>query len=63
VAEVKKGNFLITITENGKEKDALIVKVADAKFAPTNCKLTSFYGEQNQIILTDLDRNDTNQDQ
>lgn len=40
VAEVKKGNFQLTITENGKEKDAIIIKPADANFKPTNCKLT-----------------------
>ena len=37
VAEVKKGNFQVTINEKGKEKDAMIVKEAvGAKFAPTN---------------------------
>ena len=51
VAEVKKGNFQITITENGKEKDALIVKAADAKFAPTNCKLTSFTANKTKLYL------------
>lgn len=51
VAEVKKGNFQITITENGKEKDALIVKAADAKFAPTNCKLTSFMANKTKLYL------------
>lgn len=43
VAEVKSGNFQLTINENGKAKDAIIVKEkVDAKFAPTNCKITSF---------------------
>jgi hypothetical protein len=42
VAEIKKGNFQLTINENGKEKDAIIVKAVDAKFTPTNCKLTPF---------------------
>ena len=42
VAEVKKGNFQVTINENGKEKDAMIVKAAEANFKPTNCKLTAF---------------------
>jgi hypothetical protein len=51
VAEVKKGNFQITITENGKEKDALFVKATDAKFAPTNCKLTSFTANKTKLYL------------
>jgi hypothetical protein len=42
VAEVKKGNFQVTINENGKEKDAMIVKAVEANFKPTNCKLTAF---------------------
>ncbi len=42
VAEVKKGNFQVTINENGKEKDAMIVKAVDANFKPANCKLTAF---------------------
>ena len=42
VAEVKNGNFQVTINEKGKEKDAMIVKAADAKFAPSNTKLSSF---------------------
>ena len=42
VAEVKTGNFQLTINENGKAKDAIIVKAVDAKFTPTNTKLTSF---------------------
>ena len=42
VAEIKTGNFQVTINENGKAKDAIIVKAVDAKFAPTNTKLTSF---------------------
>ena len=51
VAEVKKGNFQVTINENGKEKDAMIVKAADAKFAPTNCKLTSFTASGTKLYL------------
>jgi hypothetical protein len=51
VAEVKKGNFQLTINENGKEKDALIVKAADAKFAPTNCKLTAFTANGTKLYL------------
>lgn len=51
VAEVKKGNFQVTINENGKEKDAMIVKAADANFKPTNCKLTSFTGSGTKLYL------------
>jgi len=51
VAEVKKGNFQVTITENGKEKDAMIVKAVDAKFTPTNCKLTSFTASGTKLYL------------
>jgi hypothetical protein len=42
VAEIKNGSFQVTINENGKAKDAIIVKAVDAKFAPTNTKLTAF---------------------
>jgi len=42
VAEVKAGNFQVTINENGKPKDAMIVKAAEGTFAPMDCKLSSF---------------------
>lgn len=42
VAEVKNGSFQVTINENGKAKDAITVKEVDAKFTPTNTKLTAF---------------------
>lgn len=42
VAEIKGGNFQVTINENNKPKDAIVVKTADAKFTPTDCKLTAF---------------------
>lgn len=42
VAEIKKGDFRLTIIENGEETDALIIKAADAKFSPIECKLISF---------------------
>lgn len=42
IAEVKNGNFQVTITDKSKEVDAIIVKSADKSFAPTGCKLTSF---------------------
>jgi hypothetical protein len=51
VAEVKKGNFQLTINENGKEKDAMIVKAVDANFKPTNCKLTSFTANGTKLYL------------
>ncbi|WP_333877361.1 hypothetical protein [Flavobacterium sp.] len=51
IVEVKKGNFQVTITENGKEKDAMIVKAADANFKPTNCKLSSFTAGGTKLYL------------
>lgn len=42
VAEIKGGNFQVTINENNKPKDAIVVKTADAKFTATDCKLTAF---------------------
>jgi hypothetical protein len=51
VAEVKKGNFQVTITENGKEKDAMIVKAVDANFKPTHCKLTAFTANGTKLYL------------
>jgi hypothetical protein len=50
-AEVKGGNFQITISENGKPKDAIIVKSADAKFTPSDCKLTSFTASGTKLYL------------
>ena len=38
VAEVKSGNFQLTIDG----KDAIVVKPVDSKFTPIDCKLTSF---------------------
>jgi hypothetical protein len=51
IAEVKSGNFQVTITENGKPKDAMIVKAADAKFTPMNCKLSSFTAAGTKLYL------------
>lgn len=42
VAEIKSGNFQLTINENGKPKDAITIKTIEARFSPTNCKLSSF---------------------
>ena len=47
VAEIKTGNFQVTIDG----KDALIVKAVDAKFAPTNVKLSSFTGSGTKLYL------------
>lgn len=47
VAEVKAGNFQVTI--DGKE--ALTVKAVDAKFAPTNVKLSSFMASGTKLYL------------
>lgn len=51
VAEVKKGNFQVTINEKGKEIDAMIVKATDATFAPTNTKLSSFNVKDVKLYL------------
>lgn len=51
VAEVKAGNFQVTISENGKPKDAITVKAVDAKFAPTNVKLSSFTATGTKLYL------------
>lgn len=47
VAEVKANNFQVTIDG----KDAINVKAVDAKFAPTNVKLTSFTGSGTKLYL------------
>lgn len=68
VAEVKNGTFQLTINENGKPKDAITIKNVDAKFAPTNTKLTAFKANgaalylltytENNILKTDLKTED-----
>jgi len=47
VAEVKTGNFQITIDG----KDAIEVKPVDAKFTPTDVKLTSFTASGTKLYL------------
>lgn len=47
VAEVKTGNFQITIDG----KDAIVVKPVDAKFTPTDVKLTSFTASGTKLYL------------
>lgn len=62
VAEVKSGNFQLTINENGKPKDAIVIKATDVKFAPTNCKLTSFKASGSTLYLltwTEVTQNKT----
>ena len=51
IAEVKNGNFQVTITEKGKEMDAIVVKSADKSFVPTACKLTSFKASGASLYL------------
>ena len=51
VAEIKKGNFQLTINENGKEKDVIIIKPADANFKPSNCKLTAVTASGTKLYL------------
>ena len=40
--EIKSGKFQISITENGKLKDAIVIKEVDSKFSPVDCKLSVF---------------------
>ncbi|WP_298140997.1 hypothetical protein [Flavobacterium sp.] len=47
VAEVKAGSFQITIDG----KDAIVVKPVDAKFNPTDVKLTSFTASGTKLYL------------
>ncbi|WP_293872445.1 hypothetical protein [Flavobacterium sp.] len=49
--EVKNGNFQISISEKGKNTTAFIVKVADATFAPKDCKLRSFMADGIKLYL------------
>lgn len=68
VAEIKNGNFQVTISEKGKTNDAMIVKAVDATFAPINCKLSSFTANgvklyllswtENNVVKTDLKTED-----
>jgi hypothetical protein len=51
IVEIKTGNFQVTINENGKQKDAITVKTVDAKFAPTNTKLSSFTASGTKLYL------------
>ncbi len=62
VAEVKAGNFQLTINENGKAKDAIIIKTADAKFAPKDSKLIAFTANGTKLYLlswTEITQNKT----
>ena len=50
-AEVKSGNFQITIAGKGKATDAIIVKSKDAGSAPSDCKLSSFTASTTKLYL------------
>lgn len=50
-AEVKNGNFQLSISEKGKTNDALVVKAVDASFKPTDCKLSSFMANGVKLYL------------
>ena len=64
IAEVKNGNFQITINENGVSKEAITIKSIDSKFSPVDCKLISLKANgvtlyllswsENTIIKTEL---------
>lgn len=62
VAEVKTGNYQLTITENGKPKETIIIKAADAKFSPLDVKLTTFSANGTKLYLlvwTEKSQNNT----
>lgn len=62
ILEVKSGNLQLTINENGKSKDFIIVKATDTKFAPSNCKLSSFKASGTTLYLltwTEVTQNKT----
>lgn len=50
-AEIKTGNFQLTIAENGKPKDAIIIKNVGANFTPTDCKLIAFTASGTKLYL------------
>ena len=50
-AEVKSGNFQISIAGKGKTSDAIIVKSSDAGGAPSDCKLSSFTASGTKLYL------------
>ncbi|MGV3696001.1 hypothetical protein [Flavobacterium sp.] len=49
--EIKGGNFQVAINEKGKPADAMVVKAADASFAPKDCKLSSFTASGVKLYL------------
>lgn len=51
IAEVKNGNFQISIVEKGKTIDAITVKSVDSKFAPVDGKLTAFTANGAKLYL------------
>ncbi len=50
-AEVKSGNFQITIAGKGKTSDAIVVKYSDAGGTPSDCKLSSFTASGIKLYL------------
>ncbi|TBX70206.1 hypothetical protein EZL74_05530 [Flavobacterium silvisoli] len=51
VAEVKSGNFQLTITDKGKPNDAIVIKTVDSKFVPGDCKLSAFTANGTKLYL------------
>lgn len=51
IAEVKNGNFQVTIVDKGKEVGALIVQQADKNFSPIGTKLASFKAAGTTLYL------------
>lgn len=51
VAEIKAGNFQVTINEADKPKDAIVIKAVEASFSPTDCKLVAFTVSGTKLYL------------
>lgn len=59
-AEIKSGNFQITISDKGKPVDAIIVKSSSGNFSPTNTKLMAFTANGSKLYLLSWTENNTN---
>ena len=51
IAEVKNGNFQLTVTEKNKQVDAIIIKSVDKNFEATNGKLAVYLANGTKLYL------------
>jgi len=51
VAEIKEGNFQVTINEADKPAAAIIIKAVEASFVPNDCKLLAFNALGTKLYL------------